>query len=60
MSGEARIRVRYKKYVTPWIDFLMVSKEEMKAILEGTHWELGEFIDGQQGVYIAVIKKKRL
>lgn len=60
MSGETRIRVRYKKYVTPWVDFFMVSKEEMKAILEGTHWELGEFIDGQQGVYIAVIKKKRL
>jgi len=38
----------------------MGSKEEMKAILEGTHWELGEFIDGQQGIYIAVIKKKRL
>ena len=60
MSGEAKIRVRYKKYVTPWIDFLMVSKEEMKTILEGTGWEVGTFIDGEHGLYIAIIEKKRL
>lgn len=60
MSGEAKIRVRYKRYVTPWIDFLMVSKEEMKAILEGTDWEVSDFIDGQQGIYTAIIEKKSL
>jgi len=58
MSGEAKIRVRYKRYVTPWIDFLMVSKEEMKAILKGTDWEVSDFIDGQQGIYTAIIEKK--
>jgi hypothetical protein len=60
MSGEARIRARYKRYVTPWIDFLMVSKEEMKAILEGTNWEVRAFIDGQQGIYTAIIEKMSL
>jgi SAM-dependent methyltransferase len=60
MSGEARIRVRYKKYVTPWIDFLMVSQEEMRTLLEGTNWEVRDFIDGEQGLYIAVIEKTRL
>jgi hypothetical protein len=60
MSGEARIRVRYKKYVTPWIDFLMVSKEEMKAILAGTNWQVRDVIDGEQGLYVAVIEKRRL
>jgi SAM-dependent methyltransferase len=58
MSGEARIRVRYKKYVTPWIDFLMLSKDELGAILEGTDWQAKEFIDGEDGVYIAIIKKR--
>ena len=57
LSGEARFRVRYKKYVTPWIDFLMVSKEEMRAILEGTNWEVREFIEGQKGVYVAILQK---
>jgi hypothetical protein len=54
--GQARIRVRYKKYVTPWIDFLMVSKEELTAILEGTNWQVRQFIEGQQGVYIAILE----
>lgn len=58
MSGQARIRVRYKRYVTTWIEFLMVSKEEMKAILEGTYWEARHFVDGPQGVYVAVIEKQ--
>ena len=58
MSGQARIRVRYKRHVTPWIDFLMVSKEEIKTVLESTNWKVRDFIDGQQGVYVAVIEKQ--
>ena len=57
MSGEARIRVRYKKYVTPWIDFLMVSKGEMATILTGTNWGVRDFLEGQHGVYVAIIEK---
>jgi len=33
MSGQLRIRVRYKKYATKWFDYLIVSKDEMKEIL---------------------------
>jgi SAM-dependent methyltransferase len=58
LSGEARLRVRYKKYVTPWIDFLMVSKEEIATILEGTNWMISGFIDWQGGVYTAILEKK--
>jgi SAM-dependent methyltransferase len=58
MPGEARIRVRYKKYVTPWIDFLMVSQDEMQLILEDTPWKATSFIDGQHGNYAAVIEKR--
>jgi SAM-dependent methyltransferase len=57
LSGEARIRVRYKSYVTPWIDFLMMSQEEMRAILEGTNWAVRNFMDGPQGVYVAILEK---
>ena len=32
MAGQIRLRVRYKKYATPWFDYLMVSKEEMENI----------------------------
>ncbi len=57
MPGQLRIRVRYKRYVTPWFDYLMVSKEEMQKILKGTAWYVHTFIDGSGGVYIAVIDK---
>lgn len=57
MSGQARIRVRYRRYVTPWIDFLMASKVEMETILESTNWKVRDFIDGPQGIYVAIMEK---
>jgi SAM-dependent methyltransferase len=59
-SGEVRIRVRYKRFVTPWICFLMTSKAEMQALLEGTGWEVTRFIDGAGGAYVAVMEKQRI
>ena len=40
VPGELTIRVRYKKYTTPWFGYLIVSKREMKRILEGTGWRV--------------------
>jgi SAM-dependent methyltransferase len=57
MAGQVRIRVRYKKYVTPWFDYLFVSKDEMRKILEGTGWGVRHFIDSRGPVYIAIIDK---
>ena len=59
LSGEARLRVRYKKYVTPWIDFLMLSKDELHTILDDTHWEVKEFINRSDGVYVAILEKRQ-
>ena len=58
MPGQLRIRVRYKKYVSPWFDYLLASKEEIEKILVDTVWMTEEFIDGGAGVYIAVIQKR--
>jgi cyclopropane fatty-acyl-phospholipid synthase-like methyltransferase len=63
MAGQIRMRVRFEKYITPWFDYLMVSKHEMKAILEGTGWTIRQFIDPKtddknQSTYIAVIEKR--
>ncbi len=57
MAGQVRIRIRYRKYVTPWFDYLLVSKDEMKEILKDTGWEARDFLDWQDGVYIAIIGK---
>jgi SAM-dependent methyltransferase len=57
MSGQARFKVRYKRYVTPWIDFLMVSPDEMRTIVTGTGWEVRDVITGPSGVYVAMLEK---
>jgi len=57
MSGQLRGRIRFEKFVSPWFDWLMVSKEEMKEILNGTGWKVKEFIDSGDTQYVAIIKK---
>ena len=58
MSGQIRLRVRYKKYVTDWFDYLLVSKDEMHEILDGTGWKAMSFIDSEGPLYIAIIEKE--
>jgi len=60
MAGQIKLRVRYKKYVTPWLDYLLVSKEEMENILDGTDWKVNRFIDSEGSVYAVIIDKKRM
>jgi SAM-dependent methyltransferase len=59
MGGQVRLKVRYKKYATPWFDYLLVSKDEMADILEGTDWKISRFIDSPGPAYIAIIDKKK-
>ncbi len=57
MAGQIRFRARYHQYATPWLDYLMVSPEEMEDILDGTGWWLSRFIDSTGAYYTAVIEK---
>lgn len=47
--------VRNRKYVTPWFDYLLASRDEIKEILENTGWKVEDFIDGPYGMYMAII-----
>lgn len=58
MSGQIRLRVRYKKHVTPWFDYLLVSKDEMREILKGTGWQVKRFFDSKSPWYLAIIEKE--
>jgi SAM-dependent methyltransferase len=51
MSGQLRIRIRFKKYIGNWFDYLIVSKEEMKKIIEGTGWKVKKFIDSKGSLH---------
>jgi cyclopropane fatty-acyl-phospholipid synthase-like methyltransferase len=59
MSGQIKMRVRYRKYASPWFDYLMVSKTEMEDVLEGTGWEVAKYINSETPVYATVLEKKK-
>jgi SAM-dependent methyltransferase len=57
MSGQVRIRVRYGRLRTPWFDYLLVSEEEMRALVDGTGWRIEEVLAPEEGAYTVVIGK---
>ncbi|MFI5450382.1 MAG: class I SAM-dependent methyltransferase [Candidatus Bathyarchaeia archaeon] len=59
MSGQVRIRIRYRTYATPWFDYLLVSKSEMTRLITGTGWSIERFINSAGPAYMAIIRKTR-
>ena len=57
MGGQLRMRIRHKKYIGKWFDYLLVSKREMKEILKNTGWKVKKFISSKGAAYAAVIEK---
>lgn len=57
MSGQLRLRIRYRQYATPWFDYLFVSKLELKEILAETGWTVEHHIDSETPTYVAILKK---
>ena len=57
MAGQLRIRIRFKHFVGPWFDYLLVSQREMRSILKGTGWTVRHFVESESSKYIAVIQK---
>ena len=59
MPGEVRIRIRYRTYASPWFHYLLVSRPEMKRILQGTGWRIEQFITSKKGpAYVAIMQKE--
>ncbi len=58
MTGQVKIRVRYKRYFTPWFDFLLVSKDEMINIVKGTGWKIDCFINSEGPNYVGIITRE--
>lgn len=59
MPGQLRIRVRFEQCTGEWLDYLLVSKKEMKRIADGTGWRIQRFFDDGKGMYVAVIEKEK-
>ena len=59
MSGQLRLRIRYRQYITQWFDYLFVSKAEMEDILDGTAWQVERYIDAANTpTYVAILTKR--
>lgn len=58
MYGQLRMRIRHLDYKTPYFDFLFVSPDEIRTIVEGTSWKLDKTLGDINGGFIALIKKK--
>jgi hypothetical protein len=57
MPGLIRMRIRYLDRSTPWFDYLMVSPEEMRAVLVGTGWEVARILSDEGSMYAAIMDK---
>lgn len=58
MAGQLRLRVRHKSIIGPWFDYLMVSPDEMRQIVDSTGWHVAQVMMSEEGgLYTAVIEK---
>jgi SAM-dependent methyltransferase len=58
MPGELRLRVRHRRYCSPWFDYLIVSRNEMAALAEAGGWRLARTLDEPgKPLYVGVLEK---
>jgi SAM-dependent methyltransferase len=57
MSGQLRLRTRFKMYIGDWFEYLLVSQKEMEEILKDTGWKIKKFIGSEGSAYVAIIEK---
>jgi SAM-dependent methyltransferase len=58
MPGQIKMRVRFRKAIGEWFDYLFVSPEEMMKIIGETNWQIEKFIAPDEANYVAIIEKK--
>jgi len=57
MSGQIRMRVRYKTYRTPWFDYLFVSVDELRVLIRDSGWHLTRHVTEEGPSYLAILEK---
>jgi SAM-dependent methyltransferase len=59
LSGQGCIRIRYRKFVTEWFDFLRMTVGELADLLSVTGWRIQQTISSDDSLYVAVLEKDR-
>ena len=58
LSGQQRIRIRYRKFATPFYDYGRISPSELQNLVAGTGWVMNDVLDRGEGNYVAVLEKR--
>jgi SAM-dependent methyltransferase len=56
LPGQIRIRVRFHDVIGPWMNYPMVSPDQLREILAGTRWQVVHVFDSDD-TYVAIIEK---
>jgi SAM-dependent methyltransferase len=56
-AGQLRVRVRYRRLATPWLDLVFLAPHELRELVEGTGWHVRKVIEGAGPLYVAVLEK---
>ncbi len=58
LPGQIRGRIRYRGYATPWADFLLVSRAEIRSLVRDTGWRVRRFVDApNEPLFVAILEK---
>lgn len=56
LSGQQRIRIRYRKFATPFYDYCRITKAELEELIRDTGWVFGDVLDTGDGIYVASLE----
>jgi hypothetical protein len=57
MGGQIRFRVRFRRSIGLWLDYLFVSRDEMRDIVSGTGWRIAKTLNSDGPTYITILEK---
>lgn len=55
--GQVRIRARYLKYATPWMDLLLASPDELAQLAGEAGWRVRKSLTAASGHHIAILER---
>jgi len=57
MRTTLRFRVRFRRYASPWFRYLMLTPEELGALVDGSGWTVARCLRDETPRYVVVLEK---
>jgi SAM-dependent methyltransferase len=57
MSGQVRVRIRYREFTGNWFDYLFASPTELHMIVAKTGWRVSGIVPSKGSKYVAILQK---